>query len=94
MANHTYHASTPVPDYSTAKTIADAARAWCQADADREFHGFAYDEVNLSLRVTLRVENIDDIPAYVTNLNGGIDSLNTNHGTDLPTVDEGDLNLS
>lgn len=97
MATFNYNAQsddaddTVSVDKSTAQAIMDTLETWADGDPDRYWQRATYDNINELLSISVRVENVDDVSAFVTTINNGINNLNSTHGTAFPQADSNDI---
>jgi hypothetical protein len=97
MARLTYNAqsndadSTVTVDFATAKSIGDTLETWADGNVDRTFQRLTYDAVGGLVSISVRLDNVNDVDAFVTSINNSIDSLNTSHGTAFPSVTSDDI---
>lgn len=83
-----YNGETDGVDDTTTTDIINAVVTWASGDADRHFDGIAYDRVNDTLRISVRVTDVSDINAMLSDLDSGISNINTTHGTSLPMASD------
>lgn len=82
---------TVTVDKATAQAVMDTLETWANANADRQFQRLTYDPVNGLVSIAVRVENVNDVSTFVTDLNSGIQNLNDTHGVAFPLVDSNDI---
>lgn len=83
-----YSAESDSVDDQTAIDIIGTVATWASNGADRHFDGLAYDRVNDSLRITVRLTGVDAIDTKLSDLDDGLSSINTSEGTSFPMASD------
>lgn len=70
--------------WETAKQVATDLAAWVDGDSNRRFERIKYDRSNTYLSVVISITDVSDLNTKMSELDSGVDNLNTDHSTGFP----------